>query len=280
MENKINKDDIEFIEINFLNKSKLSTEKIGYDIKGEISLDLLRYIVISEEPLIKTVPMIYNSVKKNQTRASYVILNGQMMPVYHIIWGRIIAEFYYFYHDEDPARLKKTVELLLEYQVNPFFNRATRDVLNLIDAYYRALPDWEESTKEPSTSSEDPATEKLRTQITQLQQQLEIKEARIKELEALLEHPHLSFIETERKSPQDIQWAYQDIGDGVKKPATMAACLRDLQIKEMLKGQTQYGDLENIKAIFEELKEKYAVKWTYAALCRAINREKNKRKRY
>ena len=147
MENKINEDDFRFIDIEFLSKSELSTSRSSYDAGGEFSLDFLKWIITSKEPLIKTLSLVYDMVKKKHAQSSNCIVNGYRMPFYHFIWGRIIVEFYYFYHDMDSDKLKKIVNKMLEYHESQHFEKATRSALNQVDAYYNALVDWEENVE-------------------------------------------------------------------------------------------------------------------------------------
>ena len=212
---------------------------------------------------------------------------GNVAPTLYcsnIIWEYVYTFAYYLNHDSAiwKTHLLPRMKTLMRHPgvkediakvhtyVDEYIQRRKEFMADL--ANYEALP----------TGTQE--LEQLQQQIAELKQQLadkdaEIaaKDARIAEYDALLAHPHLSFIETEGKSPQKIQWAYQDIARFVKKPATMAVCLIDLQTNGMLKGQERYGDLENIKAIHDELKEKYGIKWTYAALCKAINKAKAKK---
>lgn len=206
----------------------------------------------------------------------------------NVMWEYLYVLSYYFNYDDYHWK-KHFLPRMKELARNNIIKDDMTKAEKLVNDYINKRVDLEMDleTNHLDTQQDTEEIKKLQQQITSIQEQLAQKDtiiaekdARIKELEALLEHPHLSFIQTEGKSPQSIQWAYQDIEKAIKKPATMAACLKDLQIKGMLKGQERYGDLDNIKAMHVELKEKYGIKWTYAALCRALNREMTKKKRH
>ena len=196
----------------------------------------------------------------------------------NVMWEYVYTLAYYLNNNSTIWRthlLPRMKELARNNVIKEDMNKAEKLVDQYIDRRIAFEMDLD-NIEQPDNSD---AINQLNLQIAQLQEQLAQKDARIAELEALLDHPHLTFIQTDGKSPQSIQWAYQDIEKFIKKPATMAVCILGLQPQGMLKGQERYGDLDNIKAIHDELKEKYGIKWTYAAFCRAIKREKGKKKR-
>ena len=209
-------------------------------------------------------------------------LPGVTPIVYYsnVMWEYVYTLAYYLNNNSTIWRkhlLPRMKELARNSAIKEDMNKAEKLVDQYIERRIAFEMDLDTYTEQPDNSNE---INQLNQQITNLQQQLAQKDARIAELEAMFNHPHLSFIETEGKSPQDIQWAYQDVTKFIKKPASMATCLLTLQPKGMLKGQERYGDLDNIKAIHQELQENYGITWTYAALCRAINRAKAKKKRH
>ena len=201
----------------------------------------------------------------------------------NVMWEYLYVLSYYFNHDDYHWKkhfLPRMKELARNNAIKDDMTKAEK----LVDAYINKRIDLEMDldTNQIETQPDTKELIKLQQQIASIQEQLAQKDtiiaekdARIAELEAKLEHPHLTFIQTEGKSPDKIRWAYEDIKKAIESPAKMAECITDLQHHDMLKRQERYGQLKRIKSIHKELQDTYGFTWTYTALCRAINRGKD-----
>ncbi len=309
MEDKMTIKNIKVLnEVAFIHSHRL--DRMG-DIIDKDCATSLKYLnaIYSAGPVDVYDAMIetFATVKQNHSKVSSSAYTPSFFDCY-IVWARMYVIGYFTMYEDEFWR-KTILPKMYELIPQPALRGEISTIVKYIDKYYKDKQQWMvDSVKAGAPSPDDFAVfienEELKNRVVELekelkkckettpdtdiikekddkiadlQQQIADKDARIKELEALLAHPHLSFIETEGKSPQKIQWAYEDIANSIKRPSTMAVCLLDLQIKDMLKGQDRYGDLENIKAIYEELKEIYGFTWTYAALCKAINKAKAKK---
>lgn len=202
-----------------------------------------------------------------------------------VLWEWFYLLAYYVHQlDQDPQWLENYLPHTKGFQIRNICIEETKKGEALIDQFIakrKRVLETQKQIQQPaalqSDNPNDTNAEEHLSQIAQLQQQLAQKDARIKELEALLNHPHLSFIQTEGKHPDAINGVYREIQKTTVGPAEMAECLHDLQVQGMLKNQERYGKLKKIKKIHEELQKNYGFEWSYDALRRALSRKTTKK---
>lgn len=198
-----------------------------------------------------------------------------------VLWEWFYLLAYYVHQlDQDPQWLENYLPHTKGFQIRNICIEETKKGEALIDQFIakrKRVLETQKQIQQPaalqSDNPNDTNAEEHLSQIAQLQQQLAQKDARIKELEALLNHPHLSFIQTEGKHPDAINGVYREVQKATVGPAEMAECLHDLQVQGILKNQERGGKLKKIKKIYEELQQTYGFDWKYDALRRALNRK-------
>lgn len=272
-------------------------------LKKEVfmKLPLIKKYVYSDnnfEMLLKSLTTIQDMPKErildfiSMTNDTLVKQFGQRITqesevVYYssVLWEWFYLLAYYIHRlDQDPQWKKNYLPHTKAFQIRAICIKETEKGEALIDQFIakrQRVLETQKQLQQPAPiqwddSNDSKAAEYL-AEIAQLREQLALKDARIAELEALLKHPHLSFIQTEGKHPDVINGVYREIQKATLGPAEMAECLHDLQVQGMLKNQDRGGKLKKIKKIYEELQQTYGFEWTYDALRRALNRKNAKK---
>ena len=205
-----------------------------------------------------------------------------------VLWEWFYLLAYYIHQfDNDPQWHENYLPHIHSFQIRQIALEEIKKGVALIDLFVakrkRVLETQKQIQQAGSSKENESNDSKIREeyliQITQLKTQLNIVQEenaalkkRIAELEKNNKSIHLSFIETNAKSPDSIKWAYADIEKAIVGPAEMAECIHDLQVQGMLKNQDRCGKLKRIKKIHDELQQTYGFDWTYDALRRALNR--------
>lgn len=145
MENKINKDDFKFLYLDFIQRTNLRLAPKTLDINGQDSLKHLQNIIESDKPMIQTVCLEHATVKETFQTLTDTLVNGTRIKEYHFIWGRMMLEFYYFYHDAQEESLK-VVDQMLYYEGVLLIKEAVRTGMTLIDEYYKK--EWSGNTRD------------------------------------------------------------------------------------------------------------------------------------
>ena len=194
----------------------------------------------------------------------------------NVMWEYVYIIAYYLNRD---STIWKThlFPRMRELARHPSVSEDMKKGEKLVDAYIERRKAFEtdlgnfDEQSENSENNEEIA--KLKKQITELQEQIAAKDAEIAELKRP-KPLRMSFVETNGKEDQKIEWAFEDVFKAIDSPAMMAECLVNLQILGMLRGQQRTGKIKNVKAMYKEIKDTYGVSWTYDALAHAILRIK------
>lgn len=142
MINKIDENEFRFIEVAFIQKTNLRHAPASMDIDGKDSLRHLRNIIESDKPMIKTLCLEHDAVTRSYRNITDVMSNNKKILEFHFVWGRMILEFYYFYHDViDEA--KKIVDNMLDHEGFTYIKDAVREGMNKIDVYFEK--EWSEN---------------------------------------------------------------------------------------------------------------------------------------
>lgn len=141
MVNKIDKGEYKFIDLEFIQRTNLRYAPASIDPDGERSLKHLQNIVDSELPMIKTICLEHAAVKEAYRTITETQANGSRIREFHFVWGRVILEFYYFYHETKEEALK-IVDKMLFYEGVVFIKEAVQVGLRLIDRYFES--EWTE----------------------------------------------------------------------------------------------------------------------------------------
>lgn len=164
MVNKIDKEEFKFINIDFIQRTSLRQGPASLDIDGKDSLKHLQNIIESEKPMIKTICLEHDAVKETYRNATNVTINSKRILEYHFIWGRMMLELYYFYHDTQEEALK-IIDKMLFYEGVNLIKEAVREGIKLIDDYYEK--EWNETI--PDTNRINKPQTKVSQSITQQQ---------------------------------------------------------------------------------------------------------------
>lgn len=162
MVNKIDKSEYKFIDLEFIQRTNLRYAPASIDPDGERSLKHLQNIVDSKLPMIKTICLEHAAVKEAYRTITETQTNGTRIREFHFVWGRVILEFYYFYHDTKEEALK-IVDRMLFYEGVVFIKEAVRSGIKLIDQYYET--EWVE------TIPDTPRVKKPQNIITNMRQE-------------------------------------------------------------------------------------------------------------
>lgn len=141
MVNKIDKGEYKFIDLEFIQRTNLRYAPASIDPDGERSLKHLQNIVDSKLPMIKTICLEHAAVKEAYQTITETLANGSRIREFHFVWGRVILEFYYFYHETKEEALK-IVDKMLFYEGVVFIKEAVQVGLRLIDRYFES--EWTE----------------------------------------------------------------------------------------------------------------------------------------
>ena len=219
-------------------------------------------------------------------------INQETEVVYYssVLWEWFCLLAYYIHQlDNDPQWLENYLPHAKAFQIRPIAIKETQKGEILINKFIekrKRVLETQKQLQQPDSPKDEnriapqavaeynAQIEAFKAKIAELETENTALKARIAELESQSKLPHLTFIQTEGKSPNDIRWAYEDLKKAAESPAKMALCLVDLQHKDMLKGQDRFGKLKRIKDIHKELKDTYGFTWTYSALCTALRRGK------
>lgn len=142
MENRIDKEEFRFIDVAFFQKTNLRLVA-SIDIDGKASLIHLQHIIESNKPIIKTLCLERDEVKRSYKRATGIMSNGKNILEYHFIWARMIVEFYYFYYETKENRLK-IINQMLSYEDYQYIKEAVQKGMSLVDEYFES--EWNENT--------------------------------------------------------------------------------------------------------------------------------------
>ena len=155
MENLIDKSDFQFVSVNFLTPCGLAAGMLGSDFDGEVTLPYLERLVNSQQPILKELSLLYYEVLHNHNKTTGSSENGYYIPQYKFIWGRMIVEFYYFYHSN--LTLAKTIcDLMLESLSSTMISGRVKRGMEMIDEYYTRSQQLDEElldTDMPADSS-------------------------------------------------------------------------------------------------------------------------------
>lgn len=163
MINKIDKSEFRFIYVAFIQKTNLR-QPLAADADGKDSLRHLQNIIESDKPIIKTLVLEHDAVRSEHTSATGLISNSKNILEYHFVWGRMILEFYYFYHDTKEDT-QKIVDKMIAFEDYVYINEAVQKGLKLIDDYYQN--ESNEPIPETPRAQNSPCVD---TQETSLQQ--------------------------------------------------------------------------------------------------------------
>ena len=141
MVNKIDKSEYKFIDLEFIQRTNLRYAPANIDPVGERSLKHLQNIIDSNMPMIKTICLEHAAVKEAYRAITEIQVDGSRIREFHFVWGRVILEFYYFYHDTKEEALK-IVDKMLFYEGVVFIKEAVQVGLKLIDRYFES--EWTE----------------------------------------------------------------------------------------------------------------------------------------
>lgn len=147
MVNKIDKEEFKFINLDFIQRTNLRLAPASLDSDGTDSLQHLQNIIDSDKPMIKTICLEHAAVKEKYRNATNVAVNNSRILEFHFIWGRMMLELYYFYHDSREDALK-IVDKMLFYEGVSLIKEAVRAGIKLIDEYFEA--EWKENIQDTS----------------------------------------------------------------------------------------------------------------------------------
>lgn len=202
MVNKIDKSEFKFINLDFIQRTNLRNAPASMDIDGKDSLKHLQNIIESDMPMIKTLCLEHAAVKETYRNATNVTVNNSRILEFHFIWGRMMLEFYYFYHDTKEEALK-IIDKMLYYEGVSFIKEAVRAGIKLIDDYYDS--EWNEPipdtprTKKPQTEScqtaaPNPSALNQNPDILQLMQDINSGKIRHHDVDWEFQLKHLLFL--------------------------------------------------------------------------------------
>lgn len=191
MVNKIDKDEFKFIDLDFIQRTNLRNAPASMDIDGKDSLKHLQNIIESDKPMIKTLCLVHAAVKEAYRNTTNVIINNSRILEFHFIWGRMMLEFYYFYHDTKEEALK-IIDKMLYYEGVSFIKEAVRAGMKLIDDYYDS--EWNESI--PNTQkTKKPQSELYKNpDILQVMQDINSGKVRHQDVDWEFQLKHLLFL--------------------------------------------------------------------------------------
>lgn len=138
----MDKEELRFIDVAFFQKTNLR-HVASVDMDGKESIIHLQHIIESDKPIIKTLCLERDKVKRSFRNATGIMSNGKNILEYHFIWARMILEFYYFYYETEDKGLK-IINQMLSFEDYQYIKDAVQKGMNLIDEYFAS--EWNEST--------------------------------------------------------------------------------------------------------------------------------------